>query len=99
MARENIHGYIVEVSNYGIGIDTDELEKVFEPGYQGRLRAGEMRPGFGVGLSFVRESVQLHDGVTSIQSHKVANGHAWLTTISVWLPIHGPQAIIEANEG
>jgi len=98
--KKNILGYSIKVSNYGIGIEKDELEKVFEPGYQGKLRAGEMRPGFGVGLSFVKECVELHDGTISIESYRLADGHAWLTTLSIWLPLYGPKkADAEVNKG
>jgi hypothetical protein len=98
LVRQSNPGYIIKVSNYGIGIEEDELENVFEPGYQGRLRAGEMRPGFGVGLSFVKKCVQLHDGTISIESHRLSDGHAWITTLNIWLPLHGPKVVAEANE-
>ena len=47
-----------------------------------------MRPGFGVGLSFVKECVELHGGTISIESQK--QGYAWFTTLSIWLPLFGP---------
>lgn len=97
---KNVLGYNIKISNYGIGIEQDELDKVFEPGYQGRLRTGEMRPGFGVGLSFVKECVELHDGIISIESQKLSDGHAWLTTLSIWLPLNGPKkTAVKANKG
>lgn len=89
--KNNIPGYLIKVSNYGIGIEKDETEKVFEIGYQGRLRSGEMRPGFGVGLSFVKECIGLHSGSISIESRRLSDGHAWLTTISIWLPLYVPK--------
>jgi signal transduction histidine kinase len=88
--RKNVLGYGIKVSNYGIGIEHDELEKVFESGYQGKLRVGEMRPGFGVGLAFVKECIELHGGTISIESQKLSDGHAWKTTLTIWLPLYGP---------
>jgi len=86
-------GYNIKISNYGIGIEQDELEKVFEPRYQGRLRKNEMRPGSGMGLSFVKKCVEeIHGGTITIESYQQKGGDAWLTIVNIWLPIHGRQA-------
>lgn len=90
---ENVLGYTITVKNYGIGIEEDEIEKVFESGYQGKQRAGEMRPGFGVGLSFVKECVELHGGTITIESQRQPEGVAWPTTVSIWLPLYGPKRL------
>ena len=47
-------GYQITVQNLGVGIEPDELIKVFEPHYQGRRRINEGRRGHGMGLSFVK---------------------------------------------
>ncbi len=86
--RQNIPGYSVEISNLGIGIEEDELDKVFEAGYQGRRRKGEFRPGFGVGLAFVKECVEMHGGIVTVTS-RAQERSGWLTTLHIWLPIHG----------
>ena len=84
-----IPGYEIEISNLGIGIEKDELDKVFEPGYQGRLRKGELRPGFGMGLPFAKECIEeIHKGKITITSQNM--NAAWLTTLTIWLPINPP---------
>jgi signal transduction histidine kinase len=55
-------GYEIMVENYGVGIDEDELESIFEPGYQSRHKAKERVTGFGMGLAIVRQYVQMHGG-------------------------------------
>ncbi len=92
---KNVLGYAITIRNYGIGIEEDEIEKVFERGYQGKRRAGEMRPGFGVGLSFVKECIELHGGTILIESQRPIDGdeQAWPTTVKIWLPLYGPKKI------
>ena len=85
-------GYTVAVSNYGIGIEKDELGLVFDPGYQGKLRLDEERSGYGMGLHFVKKCVERHGGKVLITSEPQP-GEAWLTTVYLWLPIHGPRAL------
>jgi signal transduction histidine kinase len=85
--RQNIPGYSIDISNLGIGIEEDELEKVFEAGYQGRRRKGEFRPGFGVGLAFVKECIEMHGGEVAISSRPQERS-GWLTKLQIWLPIH-----------
>jgi signal transduction histidine kinase len=92
--RQKLPGYAIHISNLGIGIEEDELERVFEPGYQGRRRLGEFRSGFGMGLTFVRECVEMHGGTVSISSHPQRRT-GWLTILSIWLPIHGPMDGVE----
>jgi two-component system phosphate regulon sensor histidine kinase PhoR len=80
-------GYLVQVSNYGIGIEPDEIKKVFLRRYQGRRRAGEDRSGHGLGLTFVKECIEQHHGSVSIRSFPM-EGTGWLTILEVWLPIY-----------
>ncbi len=82
-------GYNIAVSNLGIGIEKDEIDLVFEPGYQGRRRLDEDRPGYGVGLSFVKDCIERHEGKIVISSQSQQRT-GWLTVVSVWLPIQGP---------
>jgi signal transduction histidine kinase len=87
--RQDVPGYVIHISNLGIGIEEDELERVFEPGYQGRRRLGEFRPGFGMGLTFIKECVEMHGGTVSIRSQPQERT-GWLTALGLWLPITGP---------
>jgi signal transduction histidine kinase len=86
---KDMPGYIIEISNLGIGIEEEELDLVFESGYQGRRRLDEARTGYGIGLTFVKECVKKHGGTISLRS-KPQQRTGWLTTVRIWLPLHGP---------
>lgn len=65
----------------GIGIDEDELSKIFEPFY----RAGNAISihGTGIGLSLVSQIIKNHNGSIKIESQKDKG-----TTVTVILPIY-----------
>jgi len=86
--EQRVPGYIIAVSNLGIGIEKEELELVFEPRYQGRRRVDEDRSGYGMGLTFVKECVERHGGGVAMRSQPQQRT-GWLTTLYIWLPIHG----------
>jgi two-component system sensor histidine kinase GlrK len=53
---------VVDCLDEGPGIDPDELERVFEPFYQGRHNPPAPVQGNGIGLAIVREFVTAHQG-------------------------------------
>ncbi|TRZ43306.1 sensor histidine kinase [Robertkochia solimangrovi] len=59
---------VVEVSDNGIGIAPEEQQKIFEKYY--RISEGDRHEvkGFGIGLSYVKEVVQLNKGNVSLVS-------------------------------
>lgn len=61
-------GVIISVSDNGIGIPAQKKEHIFDRFYQAE-RNGET-DGFGIGLSIVREIVQLHGGSIQITSEQ-----------------------------
>lgn len=74
-------GCQIVVSDTGPGIPRDELPKVFEKFYQiDTGHTGQVR-GFGLGLYYAREFVQLHGGSIGIVS-ETGNG----TTVTITLP-------------
>jgi signal transduction histidine kinase len=89
-AMGGVPGYSITISNLGIGIERDELELVFEPGYQGRRRFEEHRSGYGMGLTFVKECIEKHGGNITIASEP-RQRTGWLTTVFIWIPLHGPK--------
>jgi signal transduction histidine kinase len=56
----------VNIIDHGMGIHKDELKNVFEAFY----RSNESRhvPGYGIGLSLVKKTIDLHQGKINIQS-------------------------------
>ena len=69
----------LRISDCGIGMSADEAARVFERFY--RADASGKIPGTGLGMSIVREIVELHGGSVSLSSTPGAG-----TTVSVFLP-------------
>jgi signal transduction histidine kinase len=67
------------VSDTGIGIAEEDLERIFEP----FTRAATIGQGLGVGLAIARRIAQLHGGDITAQSHGPGNG----STFTAILPL------------
>jgi len=79
------NGFVrVQVTDHGIGIDADDLDKVFEKFYRGSDEAVSTTRGSGLGLAIVRHSIEAHGGAISVESEK-GKGSAFTIT----LPIRG----------
>jgi len=72
-----------KISDSGIGIPAADLPKVFQPFH----RASNIgtRPGTGMGLAIVKQSVELHRGAIKVESEEGKG-----TTFWVWLPLAVP---------
>lgn len=71
---------LLRVIDHGIGIPEEEIELIFDPFY--RAQSAFIASGSGLGLSIVRDCVELHRGTVSVHS-KVGEG----TTFTVALPL------------
>lgn len=71
----------IQVSNNGIKIPVELKHKIFEPFF--RAKAGEMKPGSGIGLSISRSLAELHNGKLFLEE----NNNDYNTFI-LSLPIH-----------
>ena len=69
----------IEVRDHGIGMRPEELARVFERFY--RADSTGKIPGTGLGMSIVREIVEIHGGEVSVESQAGAG-----TTVTLWLP-------------
>lgn len=58
----------VTVDDNGIGIAPDQAERVFERFYQGTASRADRQPGTGVGLSLVKEIIELHNGTIRVDT-------------------------------
>ena len=58
----------VEVKDNGIGIEPTKLPHIFDPYFQGHVENIRGMHGTGIGLSLVKELVQLHGGTISCES-------------------------------
>ena len=57
----------IRVCDTGFGVAPDQAELIFERFYQGNNPRHDRQPGTGIGLSLVKEIVQLHHGTILIQ--------------------------------
>ena len=60
----------VAIRDYGIGIPEEEQKRIFEKFYQVGDQSKYLNPGFGVGLYFAREIVEMHKGQVWMESEK-----------------------------
>ena len=58
--------WVFEVKDNGVGIDSNELERVFQIFH--RVQSQNNIPGTGVGLAIARKIVQQHEGTISVKS-------------------------------
>lgn len=65
---ENTVTLFTEISDTGAGISKSDLEKIFEPYYQGVLSEDVENLGAGLGLSLCKEIVELYSGKISVDS-------------------------------
>lgn len=70
----------ISVADTGIGMNPEQLEKVFEPFQQGNAKTG----GIGIGLNIVKHLIELHGGSIEVESTKGVG-----TIFRFTLPIDG----------
>jgi signal transduction histidine kinase len=70
----------ISISDSGIGMDADDLPKLFQPYYRARSATGIA--GTGIGLNVVKQVVELHGGTVEVTS-ELGKG----TTFTILLPI------------
>ena len=87
--------YCVEISNYGIGVMPDELTKIFEPGYRGKLTRDRQRTGSGFGLSTAKSLIEkIHHGKIEVESEQTGFGQEidpYKTTVKCCIPFTQPR--------
>lgn len=90
---------VIEVSDQGFGIDTQMIDRIFEPFLQAPRRDGRpMAGGLGIGLTLVRQLAELHGGSATARSA----GPGFGSTFTIRLPLATaapPQAPIQRTDG
>jgi len=71
------------VRDYGIGIDKEEQEKIFERFYRAKGKQEQTYPGFGIGLFIAKEFVEKHGGQVMVESEK-GSGSVFTFTLPIF---------------
>jgi len=77
---------VIEISDDGMGIPPESLERIFEMFTQVRAHEAASAGGLGIGLALSRGLVQLHGGELSAASEGLGRG----STFTVRLPLSAP---------
>ncbi len=80
----------LSVKDEGVGIDAEDIDKLFQPYFRARTSTGIA--GTGIGLSLVKQIVTLHDGDIFVESQRGKG-----TTFTLVLPVKGPARAIETE--
>jgi signal transduction histidine kinase len=82
----------IRVADRGIGMTPAQAARVCERFY--RADSSGSIPGTGLGMSIVKEIIEMHGGQTAIESRPGAG-----TTVTLWLPALGAQISVSAVMG
>jgi signal transduction histidine kinase/CheY-like chemotaxis protein len=83
----------IEVSDTGLGIDTADLERIFEPFFQSGSMDGLAQTGTGLGLSISKQFIEMHGGELGVESQKGIGSTFWIC-----LPILPPDDPVQKPE-
>jgi signal transduction histidine kinase len=90
-AREYAPGFLeVGVSDSGIGIRSDDMERIFLPFERAEDGPGARVPGTGLGLSLARKLVELHGGRLWAESQGEGRGSTFRLTLPITAPPSEP---------
>jgi signal transduction histidine kinase len=78
---------IFVIQDEGIGIPPEDLPRLFEPFHRAK-NVGTL-PGTGLGLTIVKQCVDLHGGQVSVKSEVSAGSRPGCTVFTVSLPLQG----------
>jgi len=78
VAKDEAEHVEIRISDNGIGIEPAQQKYVFEKFY--RVPTGDLHPtkGFGLGLSFVKNIINLHKGEVWLESKAGQGSHFFL---------------------
>lgn len=80
--RQEGERVVLEVSDSGIGIPSDQLGRIFERFYQVKEPARRKRGGIGLGLALVKEIVETYGGKVTVES-EVGQGSTFMVTLPI----------------
>ncbi len=71
----------ISVTDEGIGIAPDDLQRIFDLFYQAEQGIGRERGGLGVGLTIAHGLVQMHGGAVRVFSKGIGQGSRFIVTL------------------
>ena len=89
LGRDN--GYVLTVTDNGLGIDPAMLPQMFQPFRQIDASPTREQGGLGLGLAIVRQLVELHGGTVSARSQGVGTGATFEVRLPSVLPADEPK--------
>ena len=81
-------GVWIRVADNGIGIPTEQLDRVLQPFTQIEHSYIRQHEGAGLGLPLAKQYMELHGGQLEITSDKSANSENGGTVVTLYLPAH-----------
>ncbi len=90
VARGEGKQVVISVRDRGLGIDEEDLPRMFGRFFRAKTSAGIV--GTGIGLNLVKTLVEMHGGSIAIESKKGEG-----TTLTIRLPVDGPAQLKESN--
>lgn len=87
----------LSVSDTGIGIPTDQLEKIFDRFHRVENLQGRSQEGTGIGLALVKELVKLHHGHITVESQP-GKGSTFTVSIPLGKDHLPPEKIVGATD-
>ncbi|HET9887391.1 MAG TPA: ATP-binding protein, partial [bacterium] len=96
---------IVSVKDWGIGIDPRMLDSVFEMFTQADRTLGRIHNGLGIGLTLVRQIVEMHSGTIEARSEGRGRGSEFIVRfplraqepLRATAPLHPAARVLEAS--
>ena len=96
-ARRTPEGLILSIADQGIGVTSDELERIFDRFYQSPRGTSHKRTGTGLGLSISRRLIEAHGGRIWCQS-RVGQGATFFFTLPT-APKRGRRNVQDFGDG
>ena len=79
--RRDANGYVVSISDTGVGISAELLPRLFQPFAQSDDIAHRSEGGLGLGLAIAHELVNLHDGELTAASRGLGHGATFIVRL------------------
>ena len=95
VTRSNDEFVTLAVSDTGVGISADLLPQVFDVFVQGDSSLDRAQGGLGIGLSLVRQLVELHDGTIMVSSGGPGCGSTFTVTMPAIASAVTPLTLID----